>query len=125
MEVFNEHINDRWLSLLVLRFLKAGYIDFKNLNNSKLTSDEGEPQSALLSPLLCNILLHKFDQNILKVIKGFPRHDKKKNSTSEGYKMSRRSTNIPWEEVYKETKSFVYPVVSKKLVDKTLRTIRI
>lgn len=95
LEIFNKYINDRWLSMLLLRFLKAGYIDFSNLINSRLNSDEGVPQGALLSPLLCNILLHKFDLDILKIINNYPKYDHRKNPISEGYKISRRFTNTP------------------------------
>jgi len=88
LEIFNKYINDRLLSMLLLRFLKAGYIDFSNLNNSKLNSDEGVPQGAFLSPLLCNILLHKFDLDILQIINNYPKYDPKKTLYLKGIKLA-------------------------------------
>lgn len=124
LNIFSQHIKDRKISMLILKFLKGGFIDFSNLVNSRLELNKGTPQGGILSPLLCNILLHQFDMDMLKYINSLPKYDSKKNPLSEGYKISRRSTNTPWEGVYKDIKKLVHPSVSKKVVDKAMRTIR-
>lgn len=41
--------------------LKCGYIHFGNMCDSQLELKIGTPQGSVLSPLLCNILLHDLD----------------------------------------------------------------
>ncbi len=50
-------ISDGRIIELVRRFLKAGYLEFNQVNNS-LT---GTPQGGLISPVLANIYLHELD----------------------------------------------------------------
>ena len=58
MEYLKETITCEKVLRLIKSGLKAGYIELGNLHE-KLS--EGTPQGSILSPLLCNIFLHKLD----------------------------------------------------------------
>ena len=68
LSTFNRYVKDYRLSILVNKFLKAGYIYFGNMNDSDLNQKIGSPQGSLMSPLLCNIILHDLDLGITKFI---------------------------------------------------------
>lgn len=65
MEILKEKITCPKTLSLIRSGLKAGHIEFGKLHE-KLTT--GTPQGSILSPLLCNIYLHKLDQH-MEVIK--------------------------------------------------------
>lgn len=44
---------------LISSLIKSGQVSFKNLSPSLILTDSGTPQGCILSPLLCNIYLHK------------------------------------------------------------------
>jgi RNA-directed DNA polymerase len=58
MEEVAEEISDAKLLALIERFIKADIVEEMN----RWTPEEGTPQGAVLSPLLANIYLHKFDR---------------------------------------------------------------
>lgn len=74
MSILKEDIKCRKLLNLIKSSLKAGYIEFGELHN-KLTT--GTPQGSVLSPLLCNIFLHKLDIYMEKVKEKFNTGDKR------------------------------------------------
>lgn len=43
------------------KFMSKGFIHFGNLCDSSLELKLGTPQGSVISPLICNILLHKLD----------------------------------------------------------------
>ena len=53
---------------LIKSALKAGYIELGELTNNLI---EGTPQGSILSPTLCNIYLHEFDQFMENMISGY------------------------------------------------------
>lgn len=53
---------------LLYRFFKKGYIHFGGLCDSQLKLKMGTPQGSIISPLICNILLHKLDCFIAEYI---------------------------------------------------------
>lgn len=61
MKILKEDIPCAKTLKLVNQSLKAGYIEFGELHNNLSI---GTPQGSILSPLLCNIYLHKLDEYI-------------------------------------------------------------
>ena len=57
LEILARRIDDGRFLNLIDKFLKAGYMEFKQVHNS-LT---GTPQGGIMSPLLANIYLHELD----------------------------------------------------------------
>jgi len=58
IELLSKKIQDGRLLELIRRFLKAGYMEFKQVYNSL----SGTPQGNIISPILANIYLHEFDK---------------------------------------------------------------
>lgn len=77
MEILKETITCEKTLKLIKSGLKAGYIEFGELHN-KL--DIGTPQGSILSPLLCNIFLHKLDLFMESIKVEFNNGVKKKRS---------------------------------------------
>jgi group II intron reverse transcriptase/maturase len=57
LEILSRKIADGRLLNLIEKFLKAGYMEFRQVHNS-LT---GTPQGGIVSPILANIYLHELD----------------------------------------------------------------
>ena len=57
LEILSRKISDGRFLNLISKFLKAGYMEFKQVHNS-LT---GTPQGGIVSPILANIYLHELD----------------------------------------------------------------
>jgi len=58
LKLLSKKIRDGRFLELIRRFLKAGYFEFKQKNNSL----SGTPQGGIISPILANIYLHEFDK---------------------------------------------------------------
>lgn len=72
MLAINKKINNFYLSRLLLKQLRAGYIYMSNFADSKLENKLGTPQGSILSPLLANVMLNELDNFIVeKMIKTY------------------------------------------------------
>jgi len=60
MKRINKYIGDPRFLEILNKFIKAGYIDLKTGNI--VQPEIGTPQGEVLSPLLCNIVLHELDK---------------------------------------------------------------
>lgn len=63
---------------LITKFLKAGHKDPKS--GKVIKSDIGIPQGGILSPILCNIIMHKFDEYMDKAIAKFEKGKRRRHN---------------------------------------------
>lgn len=73
MKHISKKIGDPRVLELISKFLNAGYIDPKG---NIVKPSIGTPQGGILSPLLCNIVLHQFDLFMDKLIHKFRKGEK-------------------------------------------------
>ena len=119
----NKRVKDYWLSILINKFLKAGYIHFEGLTDSRVVNKVGTPQGSILSPLFCNILLHEFDVEVRSLI--YSINNTRNKKVSAAYKeATSQYVGSKWEHaidsVYKLT-----PNVDKREIRKHFRKIRV
>ena len=62
MNLLRKHIYDKRVTELIKRYLKSGVME----NGIHIKTEEGSPQGGPLSPLLANIYLNEFDQEMEK-----------------------------------------------------------
>ena len=74
MDQVKKKIVDTRMLELLNKFLKAGYIDPKTKKVVK--SNVGVPQGGILSPLLCNIVMHQFDEYMAKLASSYEKGKK-------------------------------------------------
>ncbi|WDV44071.1 group II intron reverse transcriptase/maturase [Clostridiaceae bacterium M8S5] len=86
LNILSEKIKDGRFIELIRRFLKAGFFEFKKVYNSL----SGCPQGSLISPILSNIYLNKFDKFMDKLIKETDKGKKKKASLEYDRLVSKR-----------------------------------
>ncbi|WP_246772626.1 group II intron reverse transcriptase/maturase [Paenibacillus polymyxa] len=60
MSLLREHIQDKQVTDLIKKYLKSGVME----NGVRRETEEGSPQGGPLSPLLANIYLNEFDQEM-------------------------------------------------------------
>jgi len=77
MKLTSQKIGDPRVLELISKFLKAGYLE---PSGNLVKPSVGTPQGGILSPLLCNIVLHQFDLFMDKTIKIFRKGNKRKDS---------------------------------------------
>lgn len=73
----SKRITDQVFIDLLYKALKVGYVDCKSVKN---TSFQGSHQGSIISPILCNILLHKLDVFIENLILQFNRGKKPRSN---------------------------------------------
>lgn len=123
LHAINKRVNDYWLSILIHRFLKAGFIHFENLSDSQLVNKQGTPQGSILSPLMCNILLHEFDVEVSKII--LATNNIRNVIVSEAYKReTSQYVGTEWERVFNSIVKLT-PKADKSEIRKHLRKIRV
>lgn len=123
LSIFNRYVKDYWVSQLINKILKKGYMHFGNLSDSRLDLKMGVPQGSIISPLLCNILLHELDQFFEKYIFEFSNIVEKKQVSKE-YNATRRYKKTPWEPVWENVRQLTHQDVSGTKIRAALRTVR-
>lgn len=119
----NKRLNDYWLSILINRFLKAGFIHFEGLTDSQLVNKVGTPQGSILSPLFCNILLHEYDVEVRNFI--YSINTTRNKRVSAAYrKATSRYVGSEWEQAI-ESVFKLTPGVNKQEIRKHFKRIRV
>lgn len=119
----NKRVDDYWLSMLISKLLKSGFIHFEGLTDSKLINKWGSPQGSILTPLFCNILLHVFDLEVRYIIDFI--NTKRNHITSAEHKKSVRQYSSDWKKVLNSLYGFTSNNVLKTKIKKHFREIRI
>jgi len=78
MKYLEEVIADVAFLNLIHNFLRAGHID--PTTGRLIRSNVGIPQGGVLSPILCNIVLHKFDEFMASYITKFEKGKKRRHN---------------------------------------------
>jgi len=78
IKCLQEQIADVAFINLIRKFLSVGYIDPKT--KRLVHSEVGVPQGGVLSPILCNIVLHKFDEFMANQIANFEKGKKRRHN---------------------------------------------
>lgn len=76
MKCIKKQVGDPRILELLRKFLSAGYIDPQT--KKVVSPNVGTPQGGILSPLLCNIVLHEFDSYMDKLTKQFRSGEKRR-----------------------------------------------
>lgn len=79
MNIIKEEIQCEKTLGLIKSGLKAGYFEFGELHNNLAV---GTPQGSILSPLLCNIFLHKLDKYIEELKMEHQKGNKRQRSSA-------------------------------------------
>ena len=124
LSIFNGYIDDYWTAILINLFLKKGYIHFGNMSDSNLETKMGTPQGSIISPLVCNILLHELDVFIESYCSTFSNFDSSSRKTSDKYNATKRYMNTPWEPIWKRVRSLTHKDVSGAKIRAAFRTVR-
>lgn len=111
IDILKEEIKCEKTINLIKRGLKAGYFEFGELHNS-LTA--GTPQGSILSPLLCNIFLHKLDAYIEELKKEHEKGTRRQRS-KENMRLQNKAKY--WRmKGYDKSKPLLYKSIIKELL---------
>jgi group II intron reverse transcriptase/maturase len=86
LSIIKEEVKCEKTLTLIKSGLKAGYIEFGELHNNLTV---GTPQGSILSPLLCNIYLHKLDEYVEELKVEYQKGSKRQRS-SENMKLQNK-----------------------------------
>ena len=89
IEILKERIADDRFLRLIRKFLKAGYIEDWKFNNTY----SGTPQGGIISPILANIYLDKFDKYMIEYAKNFDKGECRQRN-DEYYCLNTRAVNL-------------------------------
>lgn len=89
ISIMQERIADERFLRLIRKFLKAGYIEDWKYNNTY----SGTPQGGIISPILANIYLDKFDKYMKEYISHFDKGTKRAHN-KEYFCLSTRTVNL-------------------------------
>ncbi|MBR0600664.1 reverse transcriptase domain-containing protein, partial [Sinanaerobacter chloroacetimidivorans] len=76
LNILSQKIEDGRFIELIRRFLKAGYLEFKQMHRSL----SGCPQGGIISPILSNIYLNEFDKYMDEIINKNTKGKKRKSN---------------------------------------------
>lgn len=103
--------------------MKKGFIHFSNLCDSSLELKLGAFQGSVVSPLLCNILLHELDVYLKSYCSKFSNLNSSFRRIPEKYNENRRSQNSGWISVWGRIRTTAHKNISGAKIRAALRTI--
>jgi len=89
MNALRERINDERFLCLIRKFLKAGYVEKWRFHNTY----SGTPQGGIISPILANIYLDRFDKYVKEYAEKFNKGGRRRIS-SEYRKLNNKKTRL-------------------------------
>lgn len=105
---------------LIGKLCKAGYVEFGYLGDPSQTS-ERVPQGSLISPLLCNIYLHSFDEFVVKsLIPTYTKGDTRAGNLEYKREHWLNAEDLKFLQVYPELEKSLEKVKHKRVLDKKL-----
>lgn len=108
INILEERIDDERFLRLMRKFLNAGYMEDWTFHNTY----SGTPQGGIISPILANIYLDKFDKYMKEYVKSFRKGEKRKRTTEY------RKNEVELEKVRKELKNSVDEVEKQNIISK-------
>ena len=70
-----KHFKDARLIHLYWKFVRAGYVEWKNNRGEHVTTEFGVPQGGTISPILSNLMLHELDTYVEELMKKLDEHN--------------------------------------------------
>jgi retron-type reverse transcriptase len=124
LSIFNEYVDDYWTSILINRFMRKGFIHFENMCDNSLELKLGTPQGSMISPLICNILLHELDVFLEKnCLESFNSNIYVKQIFDD-YCTTKRYQSTNWELVLNHVKSLTHKIVPNAKIINALHTVK-
>jgi hypothetical protein len=122
MCLVNKHFHNYDVSQIIYLTLKVKYINFGYIVSSGSKSNFNITQNFLLSPFLCNILLHELDVFVANLCKIFSKN--KKIVFSENPIILKRNFNTPWKSIRQNIKSKIGNT-PRNVINKALRQVHL
>lgn len=114
MGILTERINDDRFMRLIRKFLKAGYVEFWKYHHTY----SGTPQGGIISPVLANIYLDKFDKYMKEYAKNFDTGERRRIGT-EYRRLNNKKTRLA-----KKLKAETDASVRIQMMDEIQKTTR-
>ena len=113
MNTLRERISDERFLRLIRKFLKAGYVEKWRFHNTY----SGTPQGGIISPILANIYLDRFDKYIKEYAEKFNKGERRRIS-SEYRRLNNKKTRLA-----KKLKSITDESVRDKMITEIKNTL--
>lgn len=113
VDTLKEHISDERFLRLIRKFLKAGYIERWRFQNTY----SGTPQGGIISPILANIYLDRFDKYIKEYAEKFNKGERRRISL-EYRRLNNKKTRLA-----KKLKSITDESVRDKMIAEIKETL--
>lgn len=110
INILKERIEDEQFIALIWKFLKAGYMEYKNFHNTY----SGTPQGSIISPMLSNIYLDKLDRYMEEYATHFNKGSRRKDNKEYRHLMDQKRwlkkqkySKAEWQAVPEQEKSVI------------------
>jgi len=122
VNVLRSHFHDPGILTLIKRMLSVGYVNLHGLSDSRLESTMGTPQGSILSPLLANIYLDRFDDWVEGSL--MAQYNTEKSSEVNPEYMEKLRDTAEWSSVKQSIRRIV-PQASGRSIEKQLGPLKL